>query len=241
MLIYQRGITLVELMIAGTIGLIAVSAATSIYQATATQTLHQLETLHLQSTAQGILELMSADIRRSGFWRVIPGKDKLKNNPFQSSGNDIRTGAVSGEPPDSCVIFSYDQDKDGKVGVGKCSAKGCQPNTDADNVEQFGFRLKKQTVQMRYAGKELGCKNGYWQALTDNSITVTDFKITLKQACLNLANEHEPCSSEIDRLIVRTAEINLSAHNARRKGIRVDLKRLVNIRNDRFIAAGGML
>ncbi len=238
MLIYQRGMTLVELMIAGTISLIVISAVTSIYQTTAAQTLRQLETIHLHNTAQGILKLMSADIRRSGYWHITPGKDKLKNNPFQSTGNTIQTGAVKDEPPDSCVVFSYDLDKDGKVGVGKCPSSGCPPGTDADNVEQFGFRLNKQALQMRYAGKNPACQYGYWQALTDASIRVTDFKITLKQTCLNLANSAESCHNKADRQIIQTAEIKLSAHNIRRKKIRVDLKRVVNIRNDRYIAAG---
>lgn len=235
---HQRGMTLVELMIAGSISLLVVSAVTAIYQATAAQSLRQLETLHLHSTVQGILDLMSADIQRSGYWHFLPGKQQLKNNPFQSPANTIQTGAARGEPPDSCVVFSYDLDKDGKLGVGKCPVSGCLPQTDADNLELFGFRLRNQSLQMRYAGNRADCQGGYWQALTDASISVSDFRVTLQQSCLNLADSTSACNNGVDRQIIRTVSIELAAHNARRTAIHTELQRTITIRNDRFIAAG---
>lgn len=241
MLIHQRGVTLVELMIAGATGLIAVAAVTTIYQATAKQTLRQLETLHLHNTLQGILELMGTDIRRSGYWRVIPGREKLRHNPFQTSVYDIQTGAMKNEPAASCISLSYDLDKDGKVGIGQCPGAGCPPTTDADNVELFGFRLNRQALQMRYAGTAPGCQNGFWQALTDHSITVSNFRVDLQQQCLNLSDPAQPCHNNTDRLLVRTAEISLSAYISGRKPIRADLRRVIPVRNDRFVAAGNTL
>ena len=241
MLKTQRGITLVELMIAGTIGLIAVSGVITIYQATATQTMRQLETAHLHSTTQGIMDLISADVRRAGYWHITPGKDQLRNNPFQRLHNQLQTGAKKGEQAESCVLFSYDLDKDGKVGVGKCPAKGCATQTDADNVEQFGFRLKNNAIQMRYAGKAFNCQQGFWQAVTDSSMAVTQFSINLTSICLNLTTSTVPCDKNSNRQNVRSADIFLTAHNVRRKDIKINLKRRIEVRNDRFVAAGDSL
>lgn len=237
MLKSQRGITLVELMIAGTIGLISVSAVITIFQATARQTIRQLETAHLHSSAQGILELICTDVRRAGYWRLSPDKDQLRKNPFNSLANHIRTGATKGEQAESCVLFAYDLDKDGKLGTGKCPAKGCAPYADSDNVEQFGYRLKKNAIQMRYAGKQFNCQNGYWQALTDNTLVVTEFTIKLKSVCLNLSQSTEPCNINVDRQEVRSIDISLAAHSIRKRSIKIDLKRHIEIRNDRFVEA----
>jgi prepilin peptidase dependent protein B len=238
MLKKQLGVTLVELMIAGTIGLIAVSAVITIYQATATQTMRQLETAHLHSTAQGIMDLISADVRRAGYWHMSPGKDQLRNNPFQQPENRLQTGAKNGEQAESCLLFSYDLDKDSKVGVGKCPAKGCALQTDADNVEQFAFRLKNKAIQMRYAGKAFNCQQGFWQAVTDSSMSVTQFSINLTSICLNLVTSTVSCDNKIDRQNVQSADIFLTAHNVRNKDIKINLKRHIEIRNDRFVAAG---
>jgi prepilin peptidase dependent protein B len=241
MLKKQRGVTLVELMIAGTIGLIAVSAVIAIYQATATQTMRQLETAHLHSTAQGIMDLISADVRRAGYWHIRPGKDQLRNNPFQQPENRLQTGAKNGEQAESCLLFSYDLDKDSKVGVGKCPAKGCAPQTDADNVEQFGFRLKNKAIQMRYAGKTFNCQQGFWQAVTDRSTIVTQLLINLTSRCLNLTTSTIACDNNVDRLDARSVDIILSAHNTRRKDIKILLTRHIEIRNDRFVVTGDTL
>lgn len=238
MLAPQRGFTLTELMVAGVISLIAVASVIAIYQTTATQTLRQLETAHLHSTAQSILALISADIRRAGFWKLNPARERLRHNPFQSRENTLQTGAKTGEAPDSCILFAYDLDKDGKLGTGQCPAPGCPPGRDADNVEQFGFRLNRHRLQMRYAGKGFSCQGGFWQALTDPSIVVTQFRTRPGSTCINLVETGSPCSDRVDRLLVRWVDISLVAHHRRTTVVTIDLQRRVDIRNDRFVAAG---
>ena len=234
MLKYQRGITLVELMIAGTIGLIAVSAVITIYQATAASTIRQLETAHLYSTVQGIMDLIRGDLQRAGYWHLYPGKDKLRNNPFLSRRNDTRTGATKGEQADSCILFSYDLDRDGLVGIGRCKNKDCTDGTDADNVEQFGFRLRDAKLQSRYGGTEFGCRSGYWQTVNDPGIEITQLRFTEQRHCLNLRDNDRECRSSDPRLVQRAVAVQLHGQLRNKRDSEITLTQWVRIRNDQL-------
>ncbi len=238
MLNSQRGVTLVELMVASAIGLIALSSLLVVYQATATSTLRQLETEQLYSTLQGVLALMRSDIRRAGYWAWRPGRDRLRNNPFQKKANRLRVGAADRETANSCVLFSYDLDRDGRTGTGKCPQTGCSSGSDTDNVEQFGFRLRKNQIQMRYAGSTFNCRNGYWQAITDPGTVVSEFSVEIEAHCINLSDSRHGCHRGVDRQMVRTVHLSVAAHRQAKPSIQVRLQHDIEVRNDLFLAAG---
>lgn len=232
----QRGVTLVELMIASVIALIALAAVVTAYSATASHSAQYLRRAHLQQQLHSVLQLMVRDIRRAGYWSFDPALRSAADNPFANGANQLRTGAYPGEPPHSCVVFAYDLDSDGLVGTGSCKADACGAQTDRDNVEQFGYRLRDGRVQARYGGDALSCESGHWQALTDPDIRVEALAFTLESACVNLRNSEAACASHEPRLVGQLVGIQLSGHAGARPETLLTLSALVRVRNDRLVA-----
>jgi prepilin peptidase dependent protein B len=228
----QRGVTLVELMIASVIGLIALAALLTAYSATAVHSASYLRKAHLHQQLHGLLHTMVRDIRRAGYWSFDPGLESAAENPFQAGVNRLRVQAYPGEAAGSCILFAYDLDKDGMVGVGSCNGNACAAQTDRDNVEQFGFRLHNGLVQTRYAGDTLRCDSGHWQAVTDPGITVSYLSFTHHTACTNLDNPSADCEPHAARILQRLVDIRLSGYQRARPDTTLTLSASVRIRND---------
>lgn len=233
----QRGITLVELMIAGAISLVALSAALTVYSATAHHSTLQLRSAHLHQQILGILYLVSRDLRRAGYWHFDPPRQSPVDNPFQRSENRVRSGTFPGEAADSCILFSYDLDRDGLVGVGQCDKGHCPPLSDDDNVEQFGYRLHHGALQSRYAGSGLACDAGYWQALNDPDIRITHLRFGLRAHCINLLDRTAPCDDAAPQLVQRLVSIDIGARLEPDPDSQIRLVQWVALRNDRLQAA----
>ena len=230
----QAGVTLVELSIASLIGLIALAAIVSVYVSTSRHGNQLLQAAHLQQQLRGMLYLIGRDIRRAGFWQFDPRLDDITANPFQSTANGLRPGAYPKEAADSCLLFSYDLDRDGKVGVGRCQQRGCAANTDADNVEQLGFRLRLGNVQSRYGGRTFACDSGYWQALNDNSVEITRLHFSLNQHCKDLAQGQPRCTPTQPRLTQTAVQVELSGHLRHKPATTLTMKQWIRVRNDRL-------
>jgi len=233
----QRGITLIELMIAGAISLVALSAALTVYSATARHTRLQLRSAHLHQQVLGILYLVSHDLRRAGYWQFDPAQRSPASNPFQSSENRVRSGAFADEPADSCILLAYDLDRDGLVGVGQCEQGECPAFSDVDNVEQFGYRLHHGAVQSRYAGSGLTCGAGYWQALNDPDIRITHLRFGLRKHCTNLRERTAPCDDSAPQLVQRLVSVDIGAQLEHDPDSEISLVQWVALRNDRLQAA----
>lgn len=231
----QRGITLIELMIAGVIALIALSAVLNVYSATAHHTTLQLQSAHLHQQMRGILHLIGRDLRRAGYWQFDPAVQSADNNPFQQGENRVSLGAYPNEASDSCILLAYDLDSDGKVGIGRCDG-ACSPVTDDDNVEQFGFRLHNGSVQSRYGGNKLACDSGFWQALNDPDVEVSRLHFDLHRRCLNLSDGKLPCDDSGPQLVQRAIAVVLDARMHARPDSTVSLVQWVSLRNDRLLA-----
>jgi prepilin peptidase dependent protein B len=226
----QRGVTLVELMIASVIALTA-------YSATATHSAQYLHKAHLHQQLHGLLHTIVRDIRRSGYWRFDPELSSAIDNPFQDNVNRLRVGSYPGQAPDSCILFAYDLDKDGLVGIGRCDAHACGAQTDGDNVEQFGFRLRDGLVQARYGGDTLRCDSGHWQAVTDPGIAVTLLSFTLHENCTNLDHASADCEPHAARILQRLVQIRLSGYPRARPDGQLTLAAWVRVRNDQVLGA----
>ncbi len=239
MLKSEQGFSLVEIMIASTISLAAVGSVIHLHSLIFAHTSRQLQTDHLRNTVQDSLFLMETDIRRSGYWAYDATNKPLHENPFHTALNDLRVQSYTSEPAGSCLLYSYDIDKDGKVGVGTCSRTGCAEDTDANNVEQLGFRLKNKALQMRYAGSTFTCSSGRWQALTEKTIVVSKLQVQLETQCQNLSAENTPCLTEHNQQLSRQLTITLSAHRKDSNIAEVTASKTIRIKNDKllFVAA----
>lgn len=228
----QRGVTLVELMIASAIALIALSAVLTLYITAARHGGELLQQAQLHQQLHALVHLLSRDLRRAGYWDFNPSLQPPTANPFQNAGNRIQLDAYPGEGPQSCILFSYDLDRDGLVGLGACEAGNCPEHTDEDNVEQFGFRLRGNRIQSRYGGPELTCSSGYWQTLNDASMEITGLRFIQHSHCLNLHDTERLCTPESPALMRRAIEVQISARLADRPDTYTPLSQWVRIRND---------
>lgn len=231
----QRGTTLVELMIATTISLMALASILTVYISTASHSTRQLQQAHLHQQAQAIMQLISSDLKRSGYWEFDPALAFAGNNPFQSSAQKIRVAAYPRERARSCILYSYDLDRDGLVGVGQCNNSTCPAGFDQDNVEQHGFRLRSGRVQSRLGGRSFNCGNGYWQSISDADIEITRLAFSLSNNCTNLEPPSTACTNSSDNLLQHAVEISLHARIASHPASTLVLKQLVRIRNNQLL------
>ena len=230
----QRGISLVELLIAGVIALIALSAVLTVYSVSARHSSQLLQRAHLHQQLHGLLQLISTDLRRAGYWHFNPARRAPTENPFQDATNQIRVLSYPGESRNSCILFAYDLDQDGLVGVGNCDEPDCGNQTDSDNVEQFGYRLQAGRVQSRYGGSDLSCASGYWQTVNDPSVEITHLKFIPQVRCLNLLESEKACVSEFPHLIQRALQVQIGGHLHEQSDTHTLINRWVRVRNDQL-------
>ena len=228
----QHGITLIELMIASVIALIALSSVITVYSATATHSSQLLQQAHLHQQLRGMIHLISSDLKRAGYWSFSPNLLAATENPFQYPANQLHIQTYKEENPNSCILFSYDLNEDGLVGVGRCDNAGCTSQTDDDNVEQFGFRLRDTRIQSRFGGTGFDCEHGYWQTINDKNIEITQLRFTQRSRCLNLVDNSLDCTPASSQLIQRGIEIQLSGQISNKPDTRITLTHWVRIRND---------
>lgn len=228
--------TLVELMIASTISLVALSAVITVYSATARHSTRQLQQAHLHQQLNGLMHLVSSDLRRAGYRHFSPGLVNPANNPFQNPVNRVRTGFYAGEHRNSCILFAYDLDQDGLAGVGRCDDGNCEPLTDDDNVEQFGFRLRGTGIQSRFGGSRFDCNHGYWQTVNDPDIEITRLEFQPRFRCLNLDDRNSACTPDSAQLVQGGIGIRISAQLKNRAATALTLDNWVRVRNDRLVA-----
>ena len=228
----QSGMTLIELMIAGVIALIALSSVITVYSATANHSSQQLQQAHLHQQLHGLMHLISSDLKRAGYWSFSPNLLAPSGNPFQSPTNQVRIHSYDGENPDSCILFSYDLDQDGLVGIGRCDDSGCSNQTDDDNVEQFGFRLHDARIQSRFGGTEFDCESGNWQTVNDPDIEITQLRFEQRSRCLNLFEIDRDCTPESSQLIQGGIEIQLHGQISSKPDRGITLSHWVRVRND---------
>lgn len=231
----QRGVTLVELMIASAIGLIAIAAILTVYAATVRHSNEQLGTAHLHHQLFGLLHLISTDIQRAGYWHFDTSKQAAGDNPFVTGKNSLRSHAYPDENNNSCILFAYDLDKDGRVGIGQCDNARCPDSADADNVKQFGFRLRNLSVQSRYGGNDAACDSGYWQTLNGADIEITNLRFDILENCTDLLNPTSACTDDRPRLIVRAVFVDLAGQLADQPETAVQLNRWIIVRNDLLV------
>ena len=231
----SSGFTFVELMVASTLALIALTAVLALYSSTVRHSTLQLQNadLHQQSTA--VIHRIHSELKRAGYWSFDPTLSLPQDNPFQSKENHLRISTYKEEPENSCVLYSYDLDQDGLVGVGRCTSKPCPAQQDADNVEQFGYRLKSGRIQSRSGGRRFDCNSGYWQSITDSTVEFTQLAFTLAERCISLSAKSPRCNTSFEQLIQRAVGISLQARTPDSSDNTVSLYHLVSIRNDRLI------
>ena len=201
----QRGLSLVELMVGITIGLIVAAAASLVMvnQIVAHRRL-ALE-IQLQQDLRAALDLMQSDLRRAGFWATAERSVWIESesasiNPFRATPG---CSAVNIEGKQ--VVYAYST---------AAPATAASPRATADPAKDyFGLRLSDKTLHFMH-----GCPGGRpnWQPLTDPAtVVIDDFAIPAATDTLPLAAY---CSKGCDagdcpRLEQRRFDIQVQAHS----------------------------
>lgn len=211
----QAGLSIVELLVGMTVGLIVASMAGLFLIGNVTENKRMLVELRLMSDMRAAMDVVTRDLRRAGYWQnSSAGLSNVTGfTPYSTVPYNVITGITGG------VEYSYSTDA----------------NDTVDDGEAFGFKVDGNTLKLR-----LGSTAGY-QELTDPSITeVEEFTITpttllapvgCATACTMVASLTDTCP----KVTVRSYDIYLRAKSANTSGddtITRELRSTARVRND---------
>ena len=153
----QRGLSLIELLVAMVVGLIVIAAAVSFFSRHLRESRAVQVELRLVQDLRSAIDLIGRDLRRAAYWGQAsagvwqPGATSTPTNPYAF----VTIASAQ-------VQFNFSRD-----GV---------ENNALDTNEQFGFRLRAGVVEFMLGAANSGSN---WQALTDaNTVTITSFTVT---------------------------------------------------------------
>jgi len=247
----QRGLLMLDFIIGAVIGLIVLGAAVSVYIENIKASAETLKSSKLNQEVNAILHLLSTDIQRAGFYAADPAStlpsDNLLSNPFTSGFNDIHVSAKTGELANTCILYSYDLNKNKSIGVSNGSVPNAPLNAppyDQSNIEQFGFRLNNGVLEMRQ-GLALGdidvsCDNGVWTPVHNNLVTITNLTLILNQTCYKIAPYNTSityCATGDPGQISRDLRINITVALSNDIASTKSGHTFLKIRNDKFVAS----
>jgi prepilin peptidase dependent protein B len=227
---HQSGISLVELLIGLVVGLVVVAAAFSLYLNTARTDIATLRQMRLTQDIRSVMDIITQDVRRAGYWSTAHTAALGTANPFTS-----RTGSATDVYVSTgCLQYTYD--------ATFLSLSGAVPGLDAHDY--FGFRLNGGAIQMLPDSPSLSasgtaaCATAGWQNLTDPStITVTALNTSMSYLCLSTsgsASATGPCTTTGD-LETRQFNITISARDTNDSGITITLTDSVLLPNNRLV------
>jgi hypothetical protein len=231
----------------------------SVYIAVADSSAQTLKQSRLNQEMSAIMNVMTNDIRRAGYW-VSAGANLPHENPymaFDATDHDAKTNAlqvrdssanvfISDQASGSCIIYTYDTNEDA--------------NTTVESVEHFGFRWfgsETDPLQMKIGGTVNTCgdSNNDWQPVNDTkSIKITGLTFDLgNSTCINSSEPDDvedggdasvvddaieyncftvtPDSGEV-LTIVREVAITLNAKLANDDLVKASMNQTVRVRND---------
>jgi type IV pilus assembly protein PilW len=218
----QRGLSLVELMVGITIGLIVVAAASLL----ATGQLNDARRLRLEVQVDDDLraaaDLIARDLRRAGYWQHAAQQASSSGsspNPYA----EISAGTAA--QPTTALAYARSEDAAG------------QENDAVDANERNGIKLERGTLKLLVG-------NAGWQSITDpDVVAVTDFRVAVETRAVPLDDRCAvPCPAAPASAVqcppvqeVREAHIQLAGTAARDAQVKRSLQVTVRVRNDRIV------
>jgi len=170
----ESGFTLIELMIAVTVGLILLTAVLGTFVTMIRSDNDNLKAIRLNQQLRATMSLIARDLKRSGY----SGNNTAAIQIFSGAANVFQQLRVDKTPalnctqnPDAthpplgcpCVVYTYDEDNDGIT----------------DGSERFGFRLTAGGVIESRINDVLCDDPGVWNPVTDrNLVEITDFSVS---------------------------------------------------------------
>lgn len=208
----QRGLSVVELMVAVTVGLIVLAGVTGMLVNSLQAANETMRAARLNQELRAVMDLIVRDLRRAGYrgdyasyFGLLAAGQTFSNTVAVSAGG-------------SQLQFSYDLDADGAFSV----------------AETFGYRRSGTSVQT--------LRNGNWITLTDPGTTrVTALSFCFAPSedadCLDAP----PAASQVTitggtiKVIVKDVRITLTGQAAGDTSIERTLRETVRVRNDEVV------
>jgi prepilin peptidase dependent protein B len=168
---HQQGLSLIEMMLAITLGLGAILSLASVVGYGVGVNGKLLSSNRLTEELNAVGSLMYRDLIRTGYngdTVAMVADPAASPSPF---ANSITVSAFPGEAANSCILYAYDGNNNGVLDV-------------VGTNENYGFRLRDDTLEMRVGGA--ACDAGGWQDLSDLTVVrVTALIFTLNQTTVN--------------------------------------------------------
>jgi type IV pilus assembly protein PilW len=134
---YQRGVNLIEIMVAMVIGLFLVLGATTLYVSTKKTSDVDDSIARLQETARYALSIMEADVRMANYWGLKKDgadvENKVRVGGGGSSGGALATGVACGANYAVDTEFYVDASNNGAYGLA-CAAFAGAASATADTL-----------------------------------------------------------------------------------------------------------
>ncbi|PTB83128.1 hypothetical protein C9927_00760 [Pseudidiomarina aestuarii] len=161
----QQGLSLIELMITISLGLLLMAALTTVFSNTLGVNSRSLQLSQLNEESVAVFDLMLGDIRRADY---RGDAIELLTDPDEAStefNDTIEVSEFGGEANDSCIVFRYDENQNGIFDGAS---------------EAFGYRLANGVIERRQSAA--ACDANGWQGLTDiNNVLISQLTFTLSE------------------------------------------------------------
>lgn len=220
----QMGLSIVELMVGITIGLIVVAGATALFLTNLGNSRRLLVEARLNQDLRGAADVIARELRRAGYWEnsiagtvAPPAASVAASNPNAPMVADAASAAIS---------YSVARD----TANGRCTSTSPCTNNTSEGDEQFGFQLDSGVLKMKVGSGSTP------QPLTDPTVmTINAFAITpngaasmpLSSACVTACS-----GGGCPTLSVRSYTLTLSGTAVSDSNVTRVLRETVRVRND---------
>lgn len=193
----QSGLTLIELMIAITIGLIVMATTIVVFVTSLRSNTDTLNMIRLNQELQAVTTLVVKDVRRSGYWGINTAGTVNIYAPVASSFNQ------SGGAGDDCILLAYDLASNGAGG----------------GNDYIGYKWDTDHMEMKVDDTAFDC-SGDWEDLTDPAVVnILEPVITIAPELVGLAVDVNVLNMELtgtlveDPTVSRTIKITTRIRN----------------------------
>ncbi len=228
----QRGVTLVELMISMLLGLTVISTLITLFANSIATNRTALQTTRLHQEMRSIMELISSDLRRAGYFRDAHCTLAARNlSAVAAEDARCAKGANQVNPfaiieighhlePSDCILFSYDYQN---------GANAATPDGVLQISEHYGYRYDINRddsgfVARRFAGA--GCTAGGWRRLSNPLMS------NITQLSFDASNSRTVATAN-GVLSIRTITITLSGQLVSDPSVSTTLQNTTHITNHR--------
>lgn len=195
----QFGMSLIELMVGITVGLILLAGVVSLVVRISLSGGESIQASRLNQQMRANLDLITKELQRSGYVNWDQAWDICNGDTDDGAwANVTDVDIASTEDPVANMLDFYQCvtpviNEMGRIQLGSVGGDGTMDcilysyDSDEDggkgtgDFELFGFRLNNGAVQMRTNSNagDHACNSGTWQGVTDAHVTVTSLSFTL--------------------------------------------------------------